>query len=99
MLGRGSLLSIKRPKREAGHLPQSSAKVKKQYAYTSTPPYVFILQCLAKHLLWDMKLQGTVLHKLSKINIEIGGSGFLNIIFLSYYSYEILTAVELHWSV
>jgi hypothetical protein len=34
---------------EADHSPLSSAKVKKAWSYTSTPPYVFIAWCLVKH--------------------------------------------------
>jgi hypothetical protein len=40
---------VKRPAAEADHSPQTSAKVKKTWIYTSTPPYVFIAQCLVKH--------------------------------------------------
>jgi hypothetical protein len=32
---------VKRPRREADHLPPTSAKVKKMWSYTSTPPYTF----------------------------------------------------------
>jgi hypothetical protein len=33
---------VKRPGREADHLPPASAEVKKMWIYTSTPPYTFI---------------------------------------------------------
>jgi hypothetical protein len=35
---RVSFLGVKRPGRGAGHPPPSSAEVKKNYSYTSTPP-------------------------------------------------------------
>jgi hypothetical protein len=34
---RGSFSGVKRPEREADHLPQSSAEVKNAWSYTSTP--------------------------------------------------------------
>jgi hypothetical protein len=34
--------SLKRPVREADHLPQSGAEIKNEWNYTSTPPYVFM---------------------------------------------------------
>jgi hypothetical protein len=34
-------LGVKRPGREADHLPPASAEVKKMWIYTSTPPYAF----------------------------------------------------------
>jgi hypothetical protein len=34
-------LRVKRPGREVGHLPPSSAEVKNAWSYTSTPRYVF----------------------------------------------------------
>ena len=34
----GSLQGVKRPGRDADHLPPSSAEVMKDYSYTSTPP-------------------------------------------------------------
>jgi hypothetical protein len=37
---------LKRPGREAGHSPPTSAEVKKMWTYTSTPPYVFMARCL-----------------------------------------------------
>jgi len=40
---------IKRPEREAGHLPPSSAEVKNAWSYTFTPPYAFIAWYLIKH--------------------------------------------------
>jgi hypothetical protein len=40
---------LKQPGREADHSPLTSAKVKKTWMYTSTPPYVFMAQCLVKH--------------------------------------------------
>jgi hypothetical protein len=33
---------VKRPGREADHLPPTSAEVKNTWMYTSTPPYVFM---------------------------------------------------------
>jgi hypothetical protein len=33
---------VKRPKREAGHSPPTSAEVKNTWIYTSSPPYVFM---------------------------------------------------------
>jgi hypothetical protein len=33
----GSFLGLKRPGREVNHLPESSAKVKKEWSYTSAP--------------------------------------------------------------
>jgi hypothetical protein len=33
---------VKRPEREADHLPPTSAEVKKAGIYTSTPPYAFM---------------------------------------------------------
>jgi hypothetical protein len=33
---------VKRPRREADHLPPTSAEVKKTWMYTSNPPYVFM---------------------------------------------------------
>jgi hypothetical protein len=35
-------LGVKRLRREADHLPPASAKVKKMWTYTFTPPYVFM---------------------------------------------------------
>jgi hypothetical protein len=47
---RGALsLGLKRPGREADHLPPSSAKVKNAWSYTSTPQYIFMAWCLVKH--------------------------------------------------
>jgi hypothetical protein len=42
-------LGVKRPGREAGHSPPSSAEVKNEWSYTSTPQYVFMAWCLVKH--------------------------------------------------
>jgi hypothetical protein len=43
----GALSSVvKRPGREAGHLPPTNAEVKKTWIYTSIPPHVFMAQCL-----------------------------------------------------
>jgi hypothetical protein len=44
-------LRIKRPGRETDHSPPSSAEVKNEWSYTSTPQYVFMAWCLVKH--WD----------------------------------------------
>jgi hypothetical protein len=38
--------AIKRPGREADHSSPTSAKVKKIWIYTSTPPHAFMAQCL-----------------------------------------------------
>jgi hypothetical protein len=48
-LTRGFSLVVNRPEREADHSPPSSAEVKNALRYTSTPPYVFLAECLAKH--------------------------------------------------
>jgi hypothetical protein len=46
-MGTGGLSpAVKRPGREADHSPPASAKVKKTWIYTSTPPYVFMAYCL-----------------------------------------------------
>jgi hypothetical protein len=44
-IGSGRLIprGVKRPCREADHLPPSSAEVKNAWSYTSTPPYVFMM--------------------------------------------------------
>jgi hypothetical protein len=42
-------LGVKRPEREADHLPPSSAEVKNAWSYASTPQYVFMAWCLVKH--------------------------------------------------
>jgi len=42
-------LGIKRPGREVGHSPPSSAEVKNAWSYTSTPTYVFVPWGLVKH--------------------------------------------------
>jgi hypothetical protein len=42
-------LGVKRPGREADHSPLSSAEVKNAWSCTSTPQYVFMAWCLAKH--------------------------------------------------
>jgi hypothetical protein len=42
-MGTGSSFpGVKRPWREADHSPPTSAKVKKMWIYTSTPPYAFM---------------------------------------------------------
>jgi hypothetical protein len=47
-VGTGALSpGVKRPGREADHLPLSNAEVKNTWSYTSTPPY-FIALCLIK---------------------------------------------------
>jgi hypothetical protein len=44
---RGALSpGVQRQGREADHSPPASAEVKKTWIYTSTPPYVFMAQCL-----------------------------------------------------
>jgi hypothetical protein len=46
----GALSSgVRHPGREANYSPPGSAKVKKMWIYISTPPYIFIAQCLVKH--------------------------------------------------
>jgi hypothetical protein len=42
-------LGVKRPGREADHLPPSSAEVKSTWSYTSTPQYAFMAWSLVKH--------------------------------------------------
>jgi hypothetical protein len=42
-------LGVKRPEREADHLPPSNAEVKNAWCYTSTLQYVFMAWCLVKH--------------------------------------------------
>jgi len=37
------------PGRESDQSPQSSAEVKNEWRYTSTPPYVIMASCLIKH--------------------------------------------------
>jgi hypothetical protein len=44
-----TLPGVKRPEREADHLPPFSAKVKNMWSYTSTPQYFFMAWCLVKH--------------------------------------------------
>jgi hypothetical protein len=41
-------VGVKRPGREADHLPPSSAEVKNALSYTSTLQYVFMTWCLVK---------------------------------------------------
>jgi hypothetical protein len=38
-------LGVKQLGCEADHLPSSSAKVKNEWSYTSTPPYAFMAWC------------------------------------------------------
>jgi hypothetical protein len=45
-------LGVKRPEREAGHSPPSSAEVKNVWSYTSTPQYTFIAWCSVKAQRW-----------------------------------------------
>jgi hypothetical protein len=42
-------LGVKRPGYEPDHTPPSSAEVKNEWSYTSTPQYVFMAWCLVKH--------------------------------------------------
>jgi hypothetical protein len=42
MSSRASFPGVKRPVREADHSPLASAKVKKIWIYTFTPPYAFM---------------------------------------------------------
>jgi hypothetical protein len=39
----------KRTGREADHPPPSSAEVKNEWSYTSTPPHISMASCLVKH--------------------------------------------------
>jgi hypothetical protein len=39
-------LGVKWTGQETYHLPPTSAKVKKTWIYTSTPPYIFMAKCL-----------------------------------------------------
>jgi hypothetical protein len=41
-------LRVKRPGREADHLPPSGAEVKNEWSYTSTPQYAFMAWCPVK---------------------------------------------------
>jgi hypothetical protein len=52
------IINLKRPSREADHLPPSSAKVKNVWGYTSTPQYVFMAWCLIKQ---ELRLYGVFL--------------------------------------
>jgi hypothetical protein len=49
---RGTSLGVKRPGREADHSSPSSAKVKNEWSYTSTPQYAFMAWCLAQGQLY-----------------------------------------------
>jgi hypothetical protein len=40
---------VKWPGREADHSPPSSAEVKNEWSYASTPQYIFMEWCLVKH--------------------------------------------------
>jgi hypothetical protein len=40
---------IQRPVREAHHIPEASAEVRKTQIYASNASYVFMAQCLVKH--------------------------------------------------
>jgi len=42
-------LGVKQPGHEADHSPPSSAEIKNAWSCTSTPPYIFMAQCLIKH--------------------------------------------------
>jgi hypothetical protein len=41
---------VKQPRREADHSPPTSAEIKKTWVYTSTPPQVFMAQCLISYV-------------------------------------------------
>jgi hypothetical protein len=43
-------LGVKRPGSEADYSFQTNAEIKKIWIYTSTPKYVFKVQCLVKHM-------------------------------------------------
>jgi len=45
-------LGVKQLGCEADHLPSSSAKVKNEWSYTSTPQYAFMAWCLAQGQLY-----------------------------------------------
>jgi hypothetical protein len=47
--GGAPFCEVKRPGREAGHSPTSSAEGKNAWNYKSTPPYVFMVWYLVKH--------------------------------------------------
>jgi hypothetical protein len=49
---------VKGPGCKANHSPQTSAKVKNAWNYTSAPPYIFIAWYLVKH---KISLHGVVL--------------------------------------
>jgi hypothetical protein len=53
---------VKRPGCEAGHSPPSSAEVKKMWIYTSTPPYVFMAQCLIQFYLLYLRYPNVTSH-------------------------------------
>jgi hypothetical protein len=73
-------LAIKRPERESGHSPSSSAEVKNAWNSTSTPQYIFVAWCSVKHrdnftftfsVLWVMEAQPvTLLTHLMRIHIS-----------------------------
>jgi len=51
LMGTGVLTpGVKRPGREADHSPPSTAEVKPEWSYTSTPQYIFMSCCLIKQL-------------------------------------------------
>jgi hypothetical protein len=50
-MGNGILSpGVKRMGREADHSPPSSAEIKKEWSYISTPLHVFMKRCLIKEL-------------------------------------------------
>jgi hypothetical protein len=46
---RAVCLAVKQPGHKADHSHPSSAKVKKDWSYTSIPPYILMAWCLIKH--------------------------------------------------
>jgi hypothetical protein len=63
---------------EADHSPQTNAQVKKTRVYTSTPPYVFMPQCLIFILNLDFFLQ--ISRKLEDTCIPVSGAHILVLI-------------------
>jgi hypothetical protein len=60
-------LGVKRPGREADHSPPSSAELKTEWSYTSTPQYAFMAWCSVK------KAQGQLCLLLS-LSSQISGN-------------------------
>jgi hypothetical protein len=63
-------LGVKRPGREADHSPPSSAKVKNEWSYTSTPQYALMALCSVKaqlkyHINFQTDVHNEVSHEKS----------------------------------